>query len=112
MTQLEKIKIKLGISLTDISKDELLNVLLESAAEYIKTYSNRDTLTSPLLIIQEQLTVIYYNRLGTEGEQGYSEGGISTTIYVLNDDLPVSIKSQLNSYRLLKGARIANASTQ
>ncbi|MEG0450948.1 MAG: phage head-tail connector protein [Lysinibacillus sp.] len=105
MTQLERFKLQLGIS--NEGKDVLLNMLLYNAEEFIKSYTYRSNLIQPLLSLQLQIAVIYFNRIGVEGEQGRSEGGISSTIYVLNDDLPTSIKAQLNNYRLLKAARYA-----
>lgn len=109
MTQLEKLKIRLGISLSDISKDDLLNMCLEDAQNEILDYTNRDTFVTRMEALQRELGVIYYNRQGSEGENSRSEGGISVSY---STEIPEAIKSRLNTYRLLKGVRIANASTQ
>lgn len=109
LTQLDKLKIQLGI--IDEEHDSLLNLLLSNALEYILAYCNRTELPPGLNQLQLQIAVIYYNRLGAEGEQGRSEGGIARTIYVLGDDFPKSIKTQLVQYRLSKLVRYASSST-
>ena len=109
LTQLEKLKIRLGISLTDTSKDDLLNMVLEDAGNEILDYCNRDTILPKMEGLQRELAITYYNRQGSEGESSRSEGGISVSY---STEIPESIKSRLNAYRLLKGVRIANASTQ
>ena len=44
------------------------------------------------------LGVLYYNRLGAEGESGRSEGGIRRDFGSLNQDLPRSLLTELNRY--------------
>lgn len=100
MLQLEKLKIMLGIQ--DVAQDELLTQLLESAETDVLALTNRQTLPAGLLDTQIQLATIKYNRLGAEGEQSHSEGGISRTIYVLGDDLPDSIIRKISQFRRLK----------
>lgn len=103
MTQLEKLKIRLEIK--DISQDDLLILLLEEAEFEILDYCNRDTLLPRMLGLQSELAVIYYNRLGAEGETSRSELGISVSY---NNDIPENIKRRLNSYRRLKAVKLAN----
>lgn len=109
LTQLDKLKLQLGI--IDEEHDPLLNLLLSNASDYILSYCNRIELPVALNQIQLQIAIIYYNRLGAEGEQGRSEGGIARTIYVLGDDFPKSIKTQLVQYRLSKLVRYASPTT-
>lgn len=109
MTQLEKLKIRLGISLTDTSKDDLLNMVLEDSQSEILDYCNRDTIVPKMEGLQKELAVIYYNRQGSEGESARSEGGISVSY---STEIPESIKVRLNTYRRLKAVGIANANTQ
>lgn len=109
MTQLEKLKIRLGISKTDTLKDDLLNMLLEDAGNEILDYTNRDALIAKVEGLQRELAITYYNRQGSEGESSRSEGGISVSYSI---EIPASIKSRLNAFRLLKGARVANASRE
>jgi hypothetical protein len=59
--------------------------------------------------IQRELTVIYYNRLGSEGESSRNEGCVSVSY---STEIPEYIKSRLNQYRRLKVVGIANAVTE
>ena len=107
MSQIEKIKIRLDI--TDNGQDILLLQLLEDAEGEMLDYCNRDVLPNKAEPLQRELTIVYYNRLGSEGESSRSEGGISVNY---STEIPENIKSRLNSFRLLKGARVANANTK
>lgn len=49
--------------------------------------------------LQRELAIVYYNRLGSEGESSRSEGGVSVSY---STDIPENIKKRLNSYRRLK----------
>lgn len=109
MTQLEKLKIRLDIKKEDISKDDLLNMLLEDAEAEILDYCNRDIILPKMEGLQRKLAIIYYNRLGSEGEASRSEGGISVS-YIT--DIPDNIKSRLNAFRRLKAVGIANANKE
>lgn len=109
MTQLEKLKIRLGISILDITKDDLLNMFLEDASNEILDYTNRDTILTKMEGLQRELAIIYFNKQGSEGESSRSEGGISVSY---STEIPESIKSRLKAFRLLKGVRLANASTE
>lgn len=92
MTQLEKLKIRLS----DVD-DKLLIQLLEDAENDILDYTNRNVLLPRMEPLQRELAIIYYNRLGSEGEASRSEGGISVSY-----EMPQSIKDRLKSYRRLK----------
>ena len=100
MDQLTNIKIR-----TNEDDVILLNQLLEDAEAEILDYCNRDTLLPRMLGLQRELAVIYYNRLGSEGESSRSEGGVSVSY---STDIPKNIKRRLNSYRRLKAVRLAN----
>ncbi|WP_196002009.1 phage head-tail connector protein [Clostridium sp. 1001271B_151109_B4] len=100
MTQLEKLKIR-----TNEDDVILLNQILEDAEAEILDYCNRDILLPRMLGLQRELAVIYYNRLGSEGESSRSEGGVSISY---STDIPENIKRRLNSYRRLKAVRLAN----
>lgn len=99
MTQLEKLKIKLPD--TD---DKLLTQLLEDAENDILDYTNRNVLLPKMEGLQRDLAIIYYNRLGSEGESSRSEGGISVSY-----QMPESIKSRLKSYRRLKAVNMVES---
>ena len=92
MAQLEKLKIRLEIK--DTTQDELFNMVLEDAETEILDYCNRDVLLPRMLGLQRELAIVYYNRLGSEGESSRSEGGVSVSY---STDIPENIKRRLNS---------------
>ena len=104
MTQLEKLKIRLEIKREDVSKDALLNQLLEDTESDILDYTNRTVLLPRMESLQRELAIIYYNRLGSEGETSRSEGGISVSY-----EMPESIKGRLKSYRRLKAVSMVES---
>lgn len=93
MDNLEKLKI-----LTGESNDELLFLLLSDAEEFVLECTNRTTIPTGLQKTVRDLAVIAYNRRGTEGESGRSEGGESYTF----NDAPKQIYDVLNKYRLAR----------
>lgn len=105
MTQLEKLKLRIGI--TDDTQDDLLNMLLEDSKNEILDFTHRTELLTTMEGLQRELAIIYYNRMGSEGESARSEGGISVTY---STDMPTNIKDRLKAYRLLKAVGVANAS--
>ncbi len=107
MAQLEKLKIRLGIS--DNSEDNLLNMLLEDAEGEILDFCNRDILPIKAESLQRELVIIYYNRLGSEGETSRSEGGVSVSY---STEIPESIKNRLIAFRRLKLVGVANANKE
>lgn len=107
MAQLEKLKIRLGIS--DNSEDNLLNMLLEDAEGEILDYTNRDTLPIKAEALQRELAITYYNRIGSEGEASRSEGGVSVSY---STEIPENIKSRLLAFRRLKLVGVANANKE
>lgn len=99
MTQLEKLKLRLpGV------EDYLLNQLLEDTEADILDYTNRNVMLPKMEAIQRELAIIYYNRLGSEGETSRSEGGISVSY-----EMPEHIKDRLKAYRRLKAVSIVES---
>ncbi|MDU2491869.1 MAG: phage head-tail connector protein [Clostridium celatum] len=98
--QVEKLQVRLNEE--DI---DLLEQLLEDAEAEMLDYCNRDVLLPRMLGLQRELAIVYYNRLGSEGESSRSEGGVSVSY---STDIPENIKRRLNSYRRLKAVRLAN----
>ncbi|WP_338630828.1 phage head-tail connector protein [Clostridium baratii] len=96
---------KLKLRLPDADK-KLLNQLLEDAESEILDFCNRDVLLDKMEGLQRELAIIYYNRMGSEGESSRSEGGVSVSY---STEIPENIKSRLMSYRRLKAVGIANA---
>ena len=105
--QLEKLKIRLGIR--DNSEDDLLNMLLEDAEGEILDFCNRDILPDKAQVLQRELAITYYNRIGSEGEASRSEGGVSVSY---SADIPENIKSRLLAFRRLKLVGVANANKE
>ena len=93
MTDIEKLK-----KLTGEQDEELLELLLEEAKEFVLSYTNRTKIVKGLEKTVRDLAVIALNRMGTEGESGRSEGGES---YNFND-APKHIYDVLNRYRLAR----------
>ena len=98
--QVEKLKVRLNEE-----DEDLLEQLLEDAEAEILDYCKRDTLLPRMFGLQRELAIVYYNRLGSEGESSRSEGGVSVSY---STDIPENIKRRLSSYRRLKAVRLAN----
>nr|DAY83164.1 MAG TPA: Head Tail Connector Protein [Caudoviricetes sp.] len=90
---LEKLKV-----LTGESDDKLLSLLLSDAEEYVLAYTCRTHLIPQMEKPVRDLALIAYNRLGTEGETGRSEGGGSYSF----DNAPKQIYDVLNRFRLAR----------
>lgn len=103
MSQLEKLKVRLGIK--DDKQDDLLNTILEDAESEILDCTNRDKLPSKAEGLQSKLAIIYYNRIGSEGENSRSEGGVSVSY---STEIPEDIRLRLSVFKNLKAVRIAN----
>lgn len=97
MSQLEKLKLKLGYSLTDTSEDDLLQMYLDDANDYISSQTHLDAIPTALLTTQVELAIIYYNKQGIEGQTAHSEGGISRSF----EGVPESITKKIRAYRRL-----------
>ena len=80
----------------DTVSDELARALCEDAEALALAYLNRKTLPKECENAVIRLAVVLYNRMGMEGEQTRSEGGVSTS----GSSLPDDIKAQLRPYRL------------
>ena len=94
MTEIEKLKLLTG---EGDDKMNLLSLLLSDAEEFVLCYTNRTVLPDGLKKTVRDLAVIAYNRLGTEGETGRSEGGESYSF----DTAPKQIYDVLDQYRLV-----------
>lgn len=104
MTELEKLKL-----LTGERDESLLSLLLSDAEDFVLGYTNRTELPQPLNKMVRDLAVIAYNRMGTEGEAGRSEGGESYSF----DAAPKHIYDILDQYRLIRiGGKTYEAKTE
>ena len=97
LTQIERLKYKLGIEVDDFSQDNLLSIYLQDAADFITSITNTDEVPVKLLSTQEDLAVMAYNKQGIEGQTSHSEGGISRTF----GDIPESMMKKIRSFRRL-----------
>lgn len=95
---------KLMLRLPDIDIN-LAFQLLEDAESEILDFCNRSILLRKMEPLQRELAIIYYNRMGSEGESSRSEGGVSVSY---STEIPESLKARLMSYRRLKAVGIAN----
>lgn len=61
--------------LTGETNENLIEAYLEEAADFVKSYTNRSVIITPLEKAGRDLAVIALNRMGTEGETSRSEEG-------------------------------------
>ena len=91
---LDNIKILLGLE--NDEKDEVLTVLLTNAVSTINVYLGVTELPQELNFVAEQLAVIKFNKLGSEGIQTEKIDVLSTTYQA--DEL-ASFKAVLDIYK-------------
>ena len=89
---------RLKLRIPEEADDALLSALLGEAESYILSYTKRPSLPAPLEAVQLRLAVIYYNRLGAEGENSHAEGGEKRGF----DALPADIIAALRPYMLVR----------
>ena len=92
---IHKLRRELGIDSSDYLQIELLELTFENAEFAILDHTRRDYITDEMLPVVRALTVIYWNRRGTEGEVSRSEGGIN----IVYHDIPKSIADRLVRFR-------------
>lgn len=90
--------------------DDLLQQLIADAAAWAEAYTQRTKVPDQLLGVVGDLAIVAYNRMGTEGEAGRSEGGESYSF----ETAPAHIYDVLNRYRLARigGATYETANTE
>lgn len=76
-------------------EEDIAETCLELAQAAVLDYIGRPSLPKTAESIVIKLAVIYYNRLGNEGESSRTEGGISQSFVT---DIPADIKKQLDNY--------------
>lgn len=86
-------KIKLLLGLTDGSKDNILNILIEQALEEATSYTHNDCFPE-LDTVVAKMVVYNYNRLGTEGVDTETFSGVS---YDYSTDYPDNIMRVLKA---------------
>ena len=68
---------------------------LELAIDAFKDKTGREAIPKSAESLVVRIAIIYYNRLGNEGENSRTEGGISQSF---SSDLPIDILKQLQNY--------------
>lgn len=76
---LDNIKTLIGLSVTDTSKDAILNILITHVEDSVKSYLKLDEIPVGLIWTIEAMTVENYNRRGSEGISNESVEGVSYT---------------------------------
>ena len=96
--------------LTGETNENLIEAYLEEAADFVKSYTNRSVIITPLEKAVRDLAVIALNRMGTEGETSRSEGGESYSF----ETAPKQVYDIMNRYRLARtgGITLENAKKQ
>ena len=94
MTQQEMLS-SLRLRLDQDASDALLLSLLDDAAALICALTWRDQVPAGLISAQIRLALIFYNRMGMEGEKEHSEGDVKRSA----DDLPEALRREIFSFR-------------
>ena len=89
-------KVKLLLGLTDSSKDELIEVLIDGAVEDAVAITGNKYIQDELPNTIVKMVVYNYNRLGTEGLENESYSGIT---YNYLDGYPQDILNTLKQKR-------------
>ena len=92
----EKLKILLGI--TDISRDELLSLLIDQCTDNAVSFTN-NTDTEAMENVILEMAVYRFNLMGSEGltRENYSGTG-----YIYNNGYPDYVLQQLRQFRKLR----------
>ena len=99
MTQQELLS-DLRLRLPDAAdtSDALLSSLLLDAAALIRALTWREQVPDGLQNAQVRLAVIFFNRMGMEGEKEHAEGDVRRAA----EDLPENLRREIFSYRLAR----------
>lgn len=96
------LKTRLGIPVDDLSQDDLLALILADAQAFFKDYCNRTDIPAEAESAIARLAVVLYSRNAGQYKQHTTVGAYSTTNYTTESDIPLSIKSQMRRYRVVK----------
>jgi len=92
---LNNVKLILGVQ----DKDDLLNVYIQSAIDYIMVYCSITEIPPALYSTIQKMVIIQYRNKGVENEKSESKGSIVET-YLVN--YPDDIVSVLNMFREIR----------
>lgn len=99
MEKLLKIKLLLGIALNDITKDNLLTMLIDDAIEEVINYCNLKQYNTNLDSIVVKMVTQNYGKISNQGLSSQSYSDVSET-YV--DGYSADLVAQLNKNRRVK----------
>jgi len=94
MTQQEMLA-SLRLRLDQDAPDDLLLSLLSDAAALICALTWRDRVPPALYTAQVRLALIFYNRMGMEGETEHTEGDVKRSA----QDLPEALRREIFAFR-------------
>ena len=86
------------IKLTGENDEDIAEIMLERAENFILGYTNRTVIPAILEGTKLDIAVVMYNQMGSEGFSSHSEGGISVSFS--SDGVPGDILKRLDTYRL------------
>jgi len=99
MTQSDMLcQVRLRLPDAASAPDSLLSSLLEDAGALIRALTWREEVPPELQSAQTRLAVIFFNRMGMEGEREHTEGDIRRSA----EDLPDALRREIFSYRLAR----------
>lgn len=75
-------KLKLLLSLTDDTQDDLISLLVEMAKEEAVTFCHLDEYDTKLDQVVMKMVIQNYNKIGNEGFNSSSFGGVMTEQYM------------------------------
>lgn len=104
MEQLDKLKTRLNIALSDKSQDANLRCILEDVESDMLAFTNRSELLPCMNSLQIKIAIIEYNKQGSEGMSSDSQGGKSQSWI---DGFPSDVQCALVSFRRLKVSNYA-----
>lgn len=96
MENLTRLKRRLCKAADSTDEDGLLCDLLDEAEAFVKGYTRRRAVPEALAPLVCELAAGSYQRLGLEGQQSHTEGGVTLTLEGLSDRQ----RRQLEAYRL------------
>lgn len=90
--------IKLLLGITDDSKDDLLNLLIDNAQEFAVSYTNNEDVKTYEGALA-RIVVYDYNRMNTEGLNSESYSGLTFSYAA---DYPEAVLKPLRAHRRVK----------
>jgi hypothetical protein len=96
---LDNVRILLEKAYIEPEEEDLINLYISRATNFVLSYCNVDETTPSLDEIIEDITVLKYRLKGVEGIKTESKGSLSET-YI--ESLPADIINSLNQHKRLR----------